>query len=43
VTQHDVVAFRALSDEEAIEWLVANEPVTQSNGDLARTFGWNEQ
>jgi len=42
VTQHDVVAFRALSDDEAIAWLVAHAPVTCSNAELARQFGWND-
>jgi len=39
---HQVVPFRALSDSEAIEWLVAHAPVTASNAELARTFGWND-
>src|SRR5262245_8509748 len=33
--------IRALSDEEALAWLRANSPVTQSNAALARVWGWN--
>src|SRR5262245_4823752 len=33
--------IRALSDDEALTWLRANSPVTQSNAALARVWGWN--
>jgi len=42
MTDADVVPFRAVTEDEAIAWLVANAPVTSSNAELARQFGWND-
>jgi hypothetical protein len=38
----EVVPIRALSDEEALAWLGSNTPVTASNTELARLWGWND-
>jgi len=34
--------MRALTEDEAIAWIVSHAPVSRSNAELARQFGWND-
>jgi len=42
MTEADVVPIRALTEDEALAWVVSHAPVSASNAELARRWLWND-